>query len=267
MGSWVPGGLLPSCLPLRVLSCPHSLGRLDCMVFRPPCSTGTAGLHLGRGLCGADGGGGAASGATMAPFCALPGSKRPLPLCIEPQPPRDHRAAPAKVVMLLPAQQEGLQLLLPGCPESGPRVREGRPCGGPAAFAGDQEPLGTGGPTLASDSLGFLPPPGRWCGSWLRGPLAEGRNCSQPWVVARPPGWKVPGCPGARKVPASWAGHVRGWVGGRCSGTLAGWEGHWPGHAGATTFAAVGARLLSEPARVPSSPSELGWPREMLACG
>lgn len=159
----------------------------------------------------------------------------------------------------------GLQLLLPGCPESGPRVREITPCGGPAAFAGDQEPLGTGGLTLASDSLGFLPPPGRWCGSWLRGPLAEGRNCSQPWVVARPPSWKVPGCPGARKVPASWAGHVRGWAGGRCSGTLAGWEGHWPGHTGATTFAAAGALLLSEPARVPLGPSELGWPREMLA--
>lgn len=82
MGSWVPGGLLPSCSPLHVLSCPHSLGRLDCMVFRPPCSTGTAGLRLGRGLCGADGGGGAASGATMAPSVPFLGARDPC-LCAQ----------------------------------------------------------------------------------------------------------------------------------------------------------------------------------------
>lgn len=212
--------------------------------------------QMGRGCC---------KWSSYGTLCALPGSKRPLPLCTEPRPPRDHRAAPAKVVTLLPAQQEGPAAVTARLCREWASGQGGSPVGHQLPLQGTRKPLGTGGRTLASDSLGFLPPPGRWCGSWLRGPLAEGRNCSQPWVVARPPGWKVPGCPGARKVPASWAGHVRGWAGGRCLGTLAGCEGHWPGHTGATTFAAAGAPLLSELARVPSGPSELGWPREMLA--
>lgn len=52
-------------------------------------------------------------------------------------------------------------------------------------------------------------------GLWLRAGTA-----ASPGLCRPPTGWKVPGCPGARKVPASWAGHVRGWAGGRGWGHL-----------------------------------------------
>lgn len=84
-------------------------------------------------------------------LCALPGSKRPLPLCTEPPPPRDHRAAPAKVVTLLPAQQEGPAAVTA-------RLSRERASGrGGAGPAGDQRPLqGTRRPWEQEDRPSLL---------------------------------------------------------------------------------------------------------------
>lgn len=108
-----------------------------------------------------------------------------------------------------PAAVTTLRLLLPECPEE-PRgqVSPGRVGhvghGALCRLLRRLRSLGTGGLTPLLIPLGFLPPPGLWCGRWLLGSLAEGRDRSQPWAPAtagRHADWKVPGCPRAPESP------------------------------------------------------------------